>query len=418
MRIGIVQFPGSNCERETCLAVKRAGMDPVECLWNEPEERLAQLDGYILVGGFSYQDRSRAGVIAAALPIMQVIREQSERGKPVLGICNGAQILVETGMVPGFSGYPVSVALTNNKRVQAAQVLGTGFYNTWTHLKLASSARRSAWIGCFSSDTLISVPLAHGEGRFIMPKETLAKIEAAGLVVFQYCDPDGQVLDEFPVNPNGSMANIAAICNPFGNVMAMMPHPERTSNGDAVFHAMRAYLESGPSEIPNDAWIEHPKIDVDLKPFQTSPASYQFMVAQVISDDEAISVEAALKNRGLALSLKRFAHWEVRCASKSILHQIQASGILYNERKEFVLEPTVSSDKQRVLLVRPRENLSGLKKQQQLQKHFDIEGIDELLSGVIWVIEAAPEHLDAVVTAVIESTMLFNPFSHEGYLCY
>src|SRR3990167_7643022 len=101
MRIGIIQFPGSNCERETMLAVKRAGMEPVEFLWNESHEKLRSLAGYIIVGGFSYEDRSRAGIIAALDTIISVLREQSEYGKPILGICNGAQILVETGLVPG-----------------------------------------------------------------------------------------------------------------------------------------------------------------------------------------------------------------------------------------------------------------------------------------------------------------------------
>src|SRR5476649_999628 len=99
MRIAIMQFPGSNCERETALAVERAGMQPKEFLWNSPPEKLADFNGFIIVGGFSYEDRSRAGIIAALDPIMQAIKQQSQLGKPVLGICNGAQILVEAGLV-------------------------------------------------------------------------------------------------------------------------------------------------------------------------------------------------------------------------------------------------------------------------------------------------------------------------------
>ena len=101
MKIAIVQFPGSNCERETMLAVRRAGMIPVEFLWNESHVKLREMDGYIIVGGFSYEDRSRAGIIAALDPVMQEIKAQSERGKPVLGICNGFQILCESGLLPG-----------------------------------------------------------------------------------------------------------------------------------------------------------------------------------------------------------------------------------------------------------------------------------------------------------------------------
>src|SRR5579862_899572 len=117
MRIGVIQFPGSNCERETMLAIKRAGMQPIEFLWNEAKEKLNDMDGYVIVGGFSYEDRSRAGIIAALDPIMQEIKMQSEKGKPILGICNGAQILVETGLVPGLENNKIGMVLTENKRI-------------------------------------------------------------------------------------------------------------------------------------------------------------------------------------------------------------------------------------------------------------------------------------------------------------
>ena len=135
MRIAIIQFPGSNCERETMLAVKRAGMEPVEFLWNESREKLREMAGYIIVGGFSYEDRSRAGIIAALDPVMQEIAIQSEKGKPVLGICNGAQVLVETGLVPGLENNKVGMVLTENKRVANGKILGTGYYNAWINMR-------------------------------------------------------------------------------------------------------------------------------------------------------------------------------------------------------------------------------------------------------------------------------------------
>ncbi len=124
IKIGIIQFPGSNTERETFMACTRAGMEPVEFLWNNDPVELSELDGYIIVGGFSYEDRSRAGVIAALDPIMKQISIESEKNKPVLGICNGAQILVESGLVPGFKNNQIGIALTDNKRVRDGQVVG------------------------------------------------------------------------------------------------------------------------------------------------------------------------------------------------------------------------------------------------------------------------------------------------------
>lgn len=248
MRIGIVQFPGSNCERETVLAVKRAGMEPVEFLWNGPKEQLVSFDGYILVGGFSYEDRSRAGILAALDPIMSIIKQQSDLGKPVLGICNGAQILVETGLVPGLSQNEIGMALTDNKRIQQGRVLGTGFYNAWVSVRLSAGYQLNAFTRHLKANDILRMPIAHAEGRFVIPPALLAEIEANGLNVFQYCDPQGEIIDEFPINPNGSINNIAAISNKNGNVLALMPHPERTTNGDAIFHSMRDYIASGMRE--------------------------------------------------------------------------------------------------------------------------------------------------------------------------
>src|SRR3990167_6110991 len=177
MRIAIVQFPGSNCERETMLAVKRAGMEPVEFLWNESREKLRQMDGFIIVGGFSYEDRSRAGIIAALDPIMHEIKAQSEMGKPILGICNGAQILVECGLVPGLENNKLGMVLAENKRIAHGKILGTGYYNAWIHMRLSDEYQRNAFTKHLTSKDILRVPMAHAEGRFAMSDALLQEIE-------------------------------------------------------------------------------------------------------------------------------------------------------------------------------------------------------------------------------------------------
>ena len=143
--IAYIQFPGSNTENETINSLKRCGFNPKPHLWNDPPSLLEDCVGYIILGGFSFEDRSRSGIIASLDPVVNKIKEQALLGKPVLGICNGAQILVESGMVPGNEDFNTVLALTDNRRVVKEQIVGTGYYNTWCHIK-PNTASNSAFI--------------------------------------------------------------------------------------------------------------------------------------------------------------------------------------------------------------------------------------------------------------------------------
>ena len=241
-KIAIIQFPGSNTELETIAAIKRSGMVPISHLWYEPSSQLKTCDGYVIVGGFSYEDRSRSGIIASLDPIMDTLKNEALQGKPVLGICNGAQILVEAGMVPGNTNFNTVVSLSQNKRVKNGRVIGTGYYNTWCNIK-SNAQNNSAPIdkGCKG---FLSVPLAHAEGRFVMNDDLKEIVEKENLAAYHYCNEDGDVVNNFPINPNGSTNNIAALGNVGGNVLAMMPHPERTTKGDPVFKALNQFLNT------------------------------------------------------------------------------------------------------------------------------------------------------------------------------
>jgi phosphoribosylformylglycinamidine synthase len=245
-KIAIIQFPGTNCEHETKRAVDAVGMQGEFFRWNDDYQKLDKFNGYIIPGGFSYEDRSRAGVIASLDPVMKIIKKEAELGKPVLGICNGAQILMESGLIPGLTppsppyqgggDYALGGALAVNKRVKNNKVLGTGFFNVWVNLKNEGKV--------FGSDLpVIKMPIAHGEGRFIFEKFLLNKLIKHKQIVFRYCDVGGRIVDRFPVNPNGSMYSIAGVSNVAGNVIAMMPHPERCEAGLAVFEAMKEYIK-------------------------------------------------------------------------------------------------------------------------------------------------------------------------------
>jgi len=234
-RICVVQFPGVNCEYETARALEKADMDAAIMRWNEPLEAYEKFDGFVLPGGFSYQDRVRAGAMAATDEVMEVIAGQAAGGKPVLGICNGAQVLVEAGLVPGLERGKVEMALAPNSGMGRG-----GYYCNWVYLKVSCAPAKTAATYGLEPGEILPVPIAHGEGRFTSCLEELFdSLEAGEQIVFKYCHEAGAPAESFPENPNGSERMAAAISNPAGNVVAMMPHPERC-----------VYMRQVPGELP------------------------------------------------------------------------------------------------------------------------------------------------------------------------
>ena len=412
--IAIIQFPGSNTERETLMACHRVGLNPIEFLWNEPTEKLTNFDGYVIVGGFAYEDRSRSGVIAALDPIMKQIKTEAEKGKPVLGICNGAQILVESGLVPGLKNHRVGMALTDNKRVKDGHVVGVGYYNTWANLKMSVSSDRCAFTRHLNTGDFINIPLAHGEGRFIIPDELLEKMITNDQTVYCYCDNDGSVVDEFPTNPNGSMYNLAAVCNPAGNVMAIMPHPERNENGDAIFSSMKDFIENG-NPITNH-FLSFDRPHYEIEDYEPNPEATEWIIDMIITDNEAVSVHSALGQLGYDVSITRQTHWEISVGDEreSILQKIDASGELYNSNKEFISEIT-TVDNTASFLVRQKDDMRSRAKFESLTERFEIDKLSELKRGVIWNVTVNSGNLEAILKHILNTHILFNPLSYECY---
>ena len=224
MRFGILVFPGTWSETDCHYAVSGALGQEAGYVWHKS----ADLDGYdavIVPGGFSYGDYLRAGAIARFSPVMRAVQDFAAAGGPVIGICNGFQILCEAGLLPG--------ALRRNGHLQ--------YRCQWTHLR----AERTDTV--FSSRCQpaqpLAVPVSHGEGSYYADAATVARLEEQGRVLFRYCEPDGSVTEA--ANPNGSVANIAGIINESGNVLGMMPHPERScelllgsDDGNLIFGSM------------------------------------------------------------------------------------------------------------------------------------------------------------------------------------
>ena len=220
VRIAVIQFPGTNCEYETQRALLSAGSSADIVSWQLSSEDLAQYDGVVIAGGFSFQDRVRAGAIAAKLPIMQGVREMAAAGKPVLGICNGCQVLAEAGLIPMGEAGEIEVGMAHNTREGAP----VGFICDWVYVRVQDA--NNLFLRGFEG-LVLPIPINHGEGRFVLTDTAKALLPQLGSL--RYCDAQGQVLDHFPINPNGAYDNLAGIGNVRGNVLAMMPHPERAN---------------------------------------------------------------------------------------------------------------------------------------------------------------------------------------------
>jgi len=224
MKFAVVQFPGSNCDQD-CLAALR-GMDGIEAdyVWHK-ETSLRGWDAIVLPGGFSYGDYLRCGAIARFSPIMRAVVDEARAGKLVIGICNGFQILCEAGLLPG--------ALVRNRSLHFVCDMVT------TRVEVADSPfTRGLPVGA-----LLRLPVAHGEGCYYADEKTLRELNERRQIILRYCDAAGGIVPE--ANPNGSVENIAGICNREGNVFGLMPHPDRaceerlgSSDGRRIFESM------------------------------------------------------------------------------------------------------------------------------------------------------------------------------------
>jgi phosphoribosylformylglycinamidine synthase len=208
VKFGVVVFPGSNCDYDAYHVLLNVLKQDAFFLWHKDHD-LKGADCVILPGGFSYGDYLRSGAIARFSPLMREVAEFAQRGGLVMGICNGFQILMEMGLLPG--------AMLRNKRLK--------FLCQFVHLRLEKT--ETPFTGLGRRGQVLRIPIAHYEGNYFAPAETLEELERGGQVIFRYCDPEGRLSEE--ANVNGALNSIAGIINRRGNVLGMMPHPERAS---------------------------------------------------------------------------------------------------------------------------------------------------------------------------------------------
>ena len=209
MKVGVVVFPGSNCDRDVAYVTQSLLDLPTRMVWHE-ETDISDIDVVVIPGGFSYGDYLRCGALAQFSPVMGQVREHAKQGKFILGICNGFQVLTEMGLLPG--------ALVRNRDLH--------FICDRVSLKVERTDL--PWTSAYSQGQLITLPIAHGEGRYYADAVTVKALEDNGQVLFRYCTTTGTT-DDWG-NPNGSVNNIAGICDRTGKILGMMPHPERAAD--------------------------------------------------------------------------------------------------------------------------------------------------------------------------------------------
>jgi phosphoribosylformylglycinamidine synthase len=234
VRFAVVVFPGTWSDQDCHHVLTGVLRQEADLVWHR-ESDLARYDAVVLPGGFSYGDYLRCGAIARFSPVMEAVVRHASAGKPVIGICNGFQVLCEAGLLPG--------ALMRNDSLQ--------FRCQDTHLRVENTS--SAWTRLCSEGEILRVPISHGEGRYFADDATLDALEAGGRVAFRYCNSDGSLTSG--ANPNGSLRSIAGIVNDRGNVLGMMPHPERASEtlvgGDDGLILWRSVIEAGVAAVVN-----------------------------------------------------------------------------------------------------------------------------------------------------------------------
>jgi phosphoribosylformylglycinamidine synthase subunit PurQ / glutaminase len=229
-RFAVIVFPGSNCDHDCHYVLSEVFNQDCDLVWHE-ETDLNNYDCIVIPGGFSYGDYLRTGAIARFSPVMNYVIEFAESGKPVIGICNGFQILVESGLLPG--GFIRNSSLK--------------FVCKWVYVKVVNTS--TPFTGMCKKDDILRIPVANGEGNYFIAQSDLEQYINNSQIVLRYCSPEGEITDSD--NPNGSTYNIAGMCNEKGNVLGMMPHPERCcekvlggEDGKIIFESVLDYIKN------------------------------------------------------------------------------------------------------------------------------------------------------------------------------
>ncbi len=411
IRFAVIVFPGTTGENEAVRAFRQSGMEAETVLWNDAGmlegSHSDDFDGYCLAGGMSFGDRGRGGVIAAQQPIIEVIRKGASKGKVVLGMGNGAEILVESGLIPGYDNGALACAVAEASPMDGA----TG---GWCSLRSMAPKNRSAF-NRFAGG--LKLPIAQPRKRFVF----------GDVRVLEVVKRNSQIVFLFGEQGKGSAASpmdaesIAALCNPAGNVLAILPNPAQDPQGgdNPIFQSIRDWIEarsrSGYPSLGSRQSIEA------IRPFE--PADIEIIVRPKSIDNEKKTVESALRARGFKANLKRYTYWsaKLRPAMDGIesAEKILESRELANPNKDWVYVRTGGRFYQYVerkglqpielnpagwLVVCERGNPTGMEMVKKIQK-VSANEVESMNYGILWEVENAEEK---AVYDIIRTKILYN----------
>ncbi|MDD5056170.1 MAG: phosphoribosylformylglycinamidine synthase subunit PurQ [Candidatus Peribacteraceae bacterium] len=335
--IAVPSFPGSNGEVDNIRTLKRCGFDCFVFRWNDSLEKLKDVDGYFFGAGFSYEDRGRSGMVAARDPLFRFMAEEAERGKVIVGNCNGAQVLIESGLIPLGDGLKMCLA-RNAIRGSDNSWRSPGFLNEWVWIKPVCAEDRCATSGWKGT---MHIPIAHGEGRFVTrDPDLIAALKDDDQIAFAYCTENGEISADPSVTPNGSTMGIAGICNKAGNVVALMPHPERTPLGDPYFLSIKRWIASkkdaglltrGERQKGKRAKGQNEIGGSPIVVSNREPMPVEIFIDTIITNNEERTVEQAARRIEPTVRLKQYKYVGLKsdCA-----RELLSSLSFFNPHKE------------------------------------------------------------------------------------
>lgn len=417
-RIAIIYFPGTTGVPTVQRALTAVGLAYDRVLWNITTG-LEQYDAFVLPAGFSFGDRVRPGVVAAHTPLMQWLKHAAQQGKPILGIGNGCQILIEAGLLPGVSGNALAGATTMNVRKQTQGILGIGLYHSKVYVKHVAPDRRTRFTNGLATSTVLPGRVADSAGSFIFPEELALELEHHQQVLFKYCTAEGEVLNDFPINPNGAMWGIAGLCNPAGNVVGYIPELERDEQGTVLFAGLQRSLAQ--PVVSNASPLQWQPGTITVKRHHASVESLDLYATSTQTQFAAQHVETILQKKGFQVQVKCRQYWEIwhdvdKPQLAAFTKTVVQSGLLVDQTIAAYTPTWVPIADTVNVLIRDTNDYEGKYVAQQLRQKYGIIGIENVLKGTIWELsfpaDIAIEKMN-VTGQILQTYVLHNPYAQE-----